>query len=101
MALQITEVLGTYSVTGELNTSNANILYRHMERVMPMKDDRVILNLERVHHIDEGATYRLQQLYQSAARSNQALIIIGQENKAISPVMTKTKTYYILSPDRI
>ncbi|WP_430908293.1 STAS domain-containing protein [Maribacter sp. 2-571] len=101
MALQITEVSGTFSVTGELNHSTANILYRHMERVIPTRNDRIVLNLERVRHIDESAAYRLQELYLNAVRSNSALAIIGQENKVLLPVMSKTKTEYILSPDRI
>ncbi len=100
MALQITETRGMFSVYGDLNSGNANILNRHMNRFIH-PNRQVILNLERLEKIDTSATYALQELFLSAIRSNSLLSIIGLENENILPIMAETKTSYILSNDRV
>lgn len=99
MALQITETRGMFSVYGELNGGNANILNRHMNRFIH-RDRQVILNLERLEKIDSCAAYALQELFLSAMHSNSLLSIIGLENENILPIMAETRTSYILSHDR-
>ena len=100
MALQITETRGMFSVFGELNSANMNILNRHMSRFINPSNP-VILNLERVKGMDTSAAYVLQNMYQNAMRSNSILSIIGLGNTSITPVLDQTKTSYILSDDRI
>lgn len=99
MALQITECRGVFSVNGNLNGGNANILDRHMSRFIN-SEDQVILNLERVAHLDEAAAYTLQQLFKKAVQMNAIFSIIGLQNKNILPILDRTKTSYILSHDR-
>lgn len=100
MALQITEAKGVFSVFGELNSANVNILNRHMQLfINPSKP--VILNLERVKTIDTAAAYMLQKMYHGAVRNNSILAILGLENANILPVFSQTKTSYILSDDRV
>ncbi len=100
MALQITETRGMFSVYGELNSANVNILNRHMQRYI-QPSNPVILNLERLKAIDETAAIKLRQMHQYAMRTSSILSIIGRTNKAILPILTKTKTSFILSDDRI
>ncbi|RDY58429.1 STAS domain-containing protein [Flagellimonas nanhaiensis] len=100
MALQITEVSGVFSVHGILDSSNANVLNRHMNRYI-QPNNPVILNLERVQQMDATAAYVLQQLYAHAMSSNSILAIIGRQNKNLLSVFNKTKTSYILSNDRV
>lgn len=100
MALQITETRGMFSVFGELNSANVNILKRHMQQfVRPSKP--VILNLERLQGMDTIAALTLQKMYQAAMRKNSVLSIIGLTNDTILPALKQTKTSYILSDDRI
>lgn len=100
MALQITHTRDMFSVFGKLNSTNINILSRHMRRFIH-PDRRVILNLERVQAMDSAAAYAIQQLYLSAMRENSILSIVGLYNDNILPVFRSTKTAYILSDDRI
>ncbi|MFD2587655.1 STAS domain-containing protein [Croceitalea marina] len=100
MALQITETRGMFSVHGELNSSNANILNRHMSRFIS-PNNHIILNLERVTNMDKCAAYALRKLYLKTMQSNSILSIIGLQNQNILSVMDETKTTYILSDDRI
>ena len=100
MALQITETRGMFSVSGELNSANANILNRHMQQFFdPSKP--IILNLEKVEKIDVTAAFMLQKLYEIAMRSNSIMSIVGLSNSKISHVLKKTKTSFIFSDDRI
>lgn len=100
MALQITETRGMFSVFGELNSANANILARHMQRFLS-KPDPVILNLERVKKLDVTAAHMLREMYYSAMRNNSILSIVGLSNSNILGVLQKTKTSFIFSDDRI
>ncbi|MEP3210583.1 MAG: STAS domain-containing protein [Maribacter sp.] len=100
MALQITETRGMFSVFGELNSANANILARHMQRFLS-KSDPVILNLERVRKLDVTAAHMLREMYYSAMRDNSVLSIVGLSNSNILGVLQKTKTSFIFSDDRI
>ena len=100
MALQITEARGIFSVQGKLNSANAKILNRHMNRYI-QPDNPVILNLERVQQMDTSAAYVLQGLYAQAMSSNSVLAIIGRQNKNLFSVFQKTRTSYILSNDRV
>ncbi|WP_421807616.1 STAS domain-containing protein [Flagellimonas sp.] len=100
MALQITECRGVFSVHGNLNSSNVVILERHMSRFINTKN-HVILNLERVGELDETAACMLQQMHKYAMKTKALFSIIGLENANILPTMTKTRTSYILSHDRV
>jgi len=100
MALQITETKGMFSVFGELNSANVNILNRHMSRFINPANP-VILNLESVQAMDRTAAFVLQTMYQGAMRNNSVLSIIGLGNTSIRSVLNKTKTSYILNDDRI
>lgn len=100
MALQITETGGMFSVFGELNSANANILNRHMQQFINPSDP-IILNLEKVEKIDSSAAFMLQKLYKLAMRKNSIMSIVGISNSKISHVLKKTKTAFIFSDDRI
>lgn len=100
MALQITETQGMFSVFGELNSANVNILNRHMQLFINPSNP-VILNLERVQAMDSTAAFVLQKMHQSAMRSNSILSIIGLRNTSIRSILNKTKTAFIFSDDRI
>ena len=100
MALQITETRGMFSVFGELNSANVNILSRHMQRYLS-ETNPVILNLERVKKLDSTAAHMLREMYHSAMRDNSILSIVGLSNSNILGVLKKTKTSFIFSDDRI
>ncbi len=100
MALQITQTKGMFSVFGKLNSANANILSRHMQRFIN-PDSPVTLNLERVQAMDTSAALTIQQMYRGAMRNNCILAVLGLGNTNILPVLNQTKTSYILSDDRI
>lgn len=100
MALQISEAKGVFSVFGKLNRGNANILKRHMHNFIS-ETEKVILNLERVEQIDEMAAHTLEKLYINAMQNNSILIILGKQNKKITPTLEATNTSYILSSDRV
>lgn len=100
MALQITEIQGVFSVFGELNGGNVNILNRHM-KLFINPTNPVILNLERLKAIDASAAITLRQMYHNAMHKRSILSIVGRTNTIILPVLKKTKTSYILSDDRI
>ncbi|MDC6366957.1 MULTISPECIES: STAS domain-containing protein [Flavobacteriaceae] len=100
MALQITEVRGTFSIHGTLNSGNVNILKRHLARFLNPKKP-VVLNLERVQQLDRSAAHALKNLYAEAVRSNCVLSIIGRQNMNLFSVMEETNTSFILSSDRI
>lgn len=100
MALQITQTKNMFSVFGELNSANANILNRHMNSFINPSSP-VILNLERVQAMDSTAAYVLQKMHQSAMCSNSILSIIGLGNTNIRSVLNKTKIAFIFSDDRI
>lgn len=100
MALQITETKGMFSVHGELNGTNVNILDRHMQRyITPSRP--IILNLERVQAMDAAAAIVIKKMYQGAARKNSVLSIVGLTNTNILWVLNSTKTSYIFSDDRV
>ncbi|MCR9264286.1 MAG: STAS domain-containing protein [Flavobacteriaceae bacterium] len=99
MALQITEVRGVFSVNGELNSMNVNILERHMDRFISPKRP-IILNLERVKSMDSTAARVLQKMYVRAIKGNSILSIVGWQNRNVLQVLKQTKTSYILSNDR-
>lgn len=100
MALQITQTKGMFSVFGELNGANANILNIHMNRFINPSSP-VTLNLERVEAMDASAAFTIEQMYRGAMRNNCILSVLGLGNTNILPVLNQTKTSYILSDDRI
>ncbi|MGB3152011.1 MAG: hypothetical protein WBB27_15245 [Maribacter sp.] len=100
MALQITQTRSMFSVFGELNSANANILSRHMQGFIN-PNSAVTLNLERVQAMDPSAAFTVEQMYCGAVRDNCILSVLGLGNTNILPVFKQTKTSYILSDDRI
>ena len=99
MALQISEASGVFSVFGELNSQNAAILKRHMTNFIK-KDNRVILNLERVKFLDLQAALTIKQLFMEAIGRNSIFSIVATENESVLSVMEENKISYIISPDR-
>lgn len=89
-----------FSVFGELNSANVNILARHLQRYLS-EPNPVILNLEKVKKLDSTAAHVLQEMYYSAMRNNSILSIVGKSNSNILGVLQKTKTSFIFSDDRI
>lgn len=100
MALAVKHESGLFKIDGELNAQNTKTLKEHYEMHLKQLGD-IILSLEGVTKLDESSARSLEQMYLSAVRENCILEIIGLENASIVPVMTRTKTSYILSNDRV
>lgn len=99
MALQISEARGVFSVFGELNSYNVGILKRHMGNYLK-KDQRIILNLERVKQMDTNAAFMLKNLFMEAFGKQSIFSIVAFENKSVMTVLEQTKASYIVSHDR-
>ena len=99
MALQISEARGVFSVFGELNTHNVGILVRHIGNYIK-KDQRVILNLERVKQLDANAASTLKNLFMEAVGQRSIFSIVALENKNVMNVLEQTKASCIVSSDR-
>ncbi len=99
MALQISEARGVFSVFGELNSYTVAILTRHMSNYIK-KDQRVILNLERVKKIDVCAAYTIKKLFMDAVGKSSIFSIVAMENKQVMDVFNETQITYIVSNDR-
>jgi ABC-type transporter Mla MlaB component len=99
MVLQISEARGVFSVFGELNTYNVGILTRHIGNYIK-KDQRVILNLERVKQLDANAAFTLKNLFMEAIGKSSIFSIVAWENKNVMTVLEQTKASYIVSSDR-
>lgn len=99
MALQISEARGVFSVFGELNSNNVTILRRHMSNYIK-RDQRVILNLERVKKLDVNAAFTLKNLFMEAIGKSSIFSIVALENKNVMDVFKETQIAHIVSNDR-
>ena len=99
MALRITETRGVFSVYGELNSQNVAILKWHMSNFVK-KNDRVILNLERVKHFDVEAALTIKQFFMEAMGENGIFSIVAPENDKVLSVMKEIKMSCLIGMDR-
>jgi ABC-type transporter Mla MlaB component len=99
MAFQINHNNNMLIILGQLTIQNTKSLKRHL-RSFSNERDFLMLNIEKVTHIDRSSAYTLEQMYLNAVSNNKVLAVIGMGNKHIAPVMQSTKTAYILSHDR-
>lgn len=100
MAIEIKKENGTFKIFGSITAQNMRSLKNYFETVIH-NDERIILNVERLNHIDKSGAYMLEGLYKSAAFANKVISIVGRQNKKIIDQMTSTNTSYIFCSDRV
>ncbi|WP_289063105.1 STAS domain-containing protein [uncultured Zobellia sp.] len=99
MPLQITEARGIFCVHGNLNSTNATILIRHIGRYLG-SDKQIVLNLERLKGIDVNGANALRQLYDYALNKNRQITILGKTNENVLSSLQKINSTYILGANQ-
>lgn len=100
MATEIKEENGMIRVIGPINSTNTKDLRNHLEKIL-LFGKGLILNIDKVIQIDASGAYMLESLYKKARNENVSMSILGLADNSIVQVMTRTKTKYILSNDRL
>ena len=99
MAIEIKKENETFKIFGAITAQNMESLKNYFESVIH-QDERIVLNVERLNHIDKSGAFMLEGLYKSAAFANKVISIVGRQNKKILNQMMATNTSYIFCNDR-
>ncbi|WP_394747448.1 STAS domain-containing protein [Spongiimicrobium salis] len=100
MAIEIKKENGAFKIFGAITSQNMQSLKNYFESVIH-QDEQIVLNVERLNHIDKSGAFMLEGLYKSAAFANKVISIVGRQNKKIFHKMTETNTSYIFCNDRV
>lgn len=91
MALQITQVRGTFTVNGDLNVPNLGILDRHISAFLyPQK--KIVLNLAQVGRMDPSVIFTLTHLRAKASRLKSSFSIVGIMDPYLRTIINNYET---------
>jgi anti-anti-sigma factor len=96
--LQINYSQGLFEIEGSLLAENSESLRIHFEALL-RRNNKIILNLDKVDKIDSSGINCIVELYKKALRNNKICYAIGKHNKKISKAIKTSRLRYIVRND--
>jgi len=89
MALKITDENGIFIIEGSINYATYKLFTNQLNSLMN-NNKNVVINIDKVNHLDNKGLSILRKFYLHALRDNKKISIIGLGNKVMNLDLRKT-----------